>query len=160
MASGSDRNTPASDILVGLPEPETPEGRLVLAVLLDAVALLREDAFCRARHPRAAVRATVDWVMAEDAAWPLSFVNVCAGLGLDPGHMRGALFEELGAAPGWLERLRGARVTALPGRAQPTGATEDGVGSSRWSTSGPAASHFEAAPRPDTYIASRTSRSK
>lgn len=147
-------------MLVGRAEPGTPEERLVLAVLLDAVALLREDAFGRVRHPRAAVRATVDWVMAEDGAWPLSFVNACTVLGLDPARMRSALFEELAGAPGWLERLRGARVTVLPARAQPAGATSEGAGSSSWSTSGPAASHFEAAPRPDSYIASSTSRSK
>jgi len=153
-------NAGASEFLLRLPEPRSAEGRLVLAVLLDAVALLREDAFGRERHPRATVRATLDWVMAHDPTWPLSFVNVCSDLRLDPVMLRAALLSELAAAGGWLERLRGARVATLDSRRQPAGTAAATTGSSRWSTTGPAASQRDAARRPDSYIESRTSRSK
>ncbi len=160
MSQGPASRDRASAILLTLPEPRSPEGRLVLAVLLDAVALLREDAFARARHPRASVRSTIAWILADDTGWPLSFVNVCRALGLEPDTMRQALFDELAEAPGWLERLRGGRVTPLPSRCQPAGATSDTGASSSLSTNGPAASHFDAARRPESYIASSTSRSK
>jgi hypothetical protein len=62
-----------------------PERRLMLAVLLDAIAQLR-------RGPGPA-REAEQWIHAgdEDADWPFSFVSVCHALGLDPGYMRGGL---------------------------------------------------------------------
>jgi hypothetical protein len=150
----------ASEILLRLPEPRSAEGRLVLAVLLDAVALLREDAFGRVQHPRAVVRSTLDWVFTDEETWPLSFVNVCSDLGLEPAALRAALERELQAVEGWFGRVRGGAVTPLRGGRQPVGAAADGGGSSRWSTTGPAASQRVAARRPDSYIESSTSRSK
>lgn len=159
MDPGKLASSTASEILLRLPEPRSAEGRLVLAVLLDAIALLREDAYGRVHHPRSIVRATLDWVASDDQTWPLSFVNVCSDLALDPNALRAALERELEGATGWLARLRGGGVTPLRSSRQPVGAATDG-GSSRWSTTGPASSQRAAERRPDAYIESSTSRSK
>jgi hypothetical protein len=85
----------ASEILLRLAPPDTPEDRLMLAVMLDAVALLREHAAGVCPHPRRVVSDTARWFASADETWPLSFVNVCRGLGLDPAALRASLEREL-----------------------------------------------------------------
>ena len=58
------------------------------AVLVDAVATLRR---CReARDPRARARLAevVAWLDDPSAAWPFSFVRICAELDLDATRIR------------------------------------------------------------------------
>ena len=118
---------PASEPLLRLPEPRTPEGQLMLAVLLDAVALLREDATGRVQHARRDVKAALEWIASDDASWPLSFVRVCRGLGFEPQAYREALRAELAACA---ERVRGAQVRTFRGP-QADGATRSTGSSSR-----------------------------
>lgn len=71
----------------------TPEQRLAVAVLQDAVADFQRHAF--ALGPRfAEIR---DWLFSDDASWPFTFVNLCSALDLDPSHIRCGL-------AGWLTR--------------------------------------------------------
>lgn len=107
----------ASEIILKLPEPRGPEDRLMLAVLADAVALLREHAYGQERHSRQLVRDTLAWFESDDVDWPLSFANVCAGLRLDPEGLRAALRRELAAAGDWMLRVRGGEVRAFTPRA-------------------------------------------
>lgn len=67
----------------------------MLAVLLDAVAVLREHATGVRPHPAKLVTSTVRWFATPDDAWPLSYVNVCRALGLDPQELRDGLRREL-----------------------------------------------------------------
>jgi hypothetical protein len=67
----------------------------MLAVLLDAVAVLREHATGAYRHEQQLVDTTVRWFLAQDEAWPLSFTNVCRELGLDPARLLADLRTEL-----------------------------------------------------------------
>ncbi len=87
----------ASETLLHLETPDCPEDRLMLAVLLDAVAVLRERATGVYPHPSRLVTCTGRWIMAGDESWPLSFVNVCRTLGLDPAMLRDGLRNELAA---------------------------------------------------------------
>ncbi len=103
----------ASEMLLQLTEPRIPEDRLMLAVLLDAVALLREYAFGTHPHGRRTVMDTLGWFASDDASWPLSFHNVCIGLGIDVEAFRDALDRELASADDWQLRARGGRVVAF-----------------------------------------------
>src|SRR5262249_59812369 len=72
----------ASETLLRFTEPEDAEDRLMLAVLLDAVALLREHA-TGVRPQRARLGSdTARWVASAAGDWPLSFVHICRVLGL------------------------------------------------------------------------------
>jgi len=117
----------ASEALIKMPEPRTAEGRLMLAVLLDAVALLREDASGRVQHTRREVSDTLAWIASDDASWPLSFARVCAGLGLDPAALRDDLGRELRACG---DRVRPGEVRAFPSAPQGTGTAKGSGGSS------------------------------
>ena len=92
------RQTPppyASETLLRLAPPETPEDRLMLAVLLDAVALLREHATGVRPHQQRLVADMARWFASNDDGWPLSFARICLGLGLDVLTLRGGLKREL-----------------------------------------------------------------
>jgi hypothetical protein len=97
MASEQHAKTPApaSEGLLALTPPTEPEDRLMLAVLLDAVAVLREHATGACFHDRALVAATVNWFLIQDMDWPLSFHKVCQGLGLEASQLLASLRIEL-----------------------------------------------------------------
>ena len=69
----------------------TPEKRLLMALLLDALAQF--DKVRDPRRPRdAQTRQELrTWFFAEDVNWPFSFENVCAHLGLEPNAIRDLL---------------------------------------------------------------------
>jgi hypothetical protein len=85
----------ASETLLRLQTPTCPEDRLMLAVLLDGVAVLREHATGVHPHASRLVASTGKWFMSPDESWPLSFVNVCHTLGLEPAVIRDGLRREL-----------------------------------------------------------------
>jgi hypothetical protein len=63
---------------------DTPEIRLMMAILEDAVQIIRSN---RTRQHRAVAEAR-RWVLSDDVSWPFSFVNVCEILGLPLGGTR------------------------------------------------------------------------
>ena len=120
----ADQTTPplppyASETLLRLAPPETAEDRLMLAVLLDAVALLREHATGVRPHRPRLVSDTARW-FASDDGWPLSFANICLGLGLDAPTLRSALEREL-TDLGARALLRPGCAEVIPLRASPVG---------------------------------------
>ena len=82
----------------------------MLAVLLDAVALLREHATGVRPQRARLVSDTARWVASEAGDWPLSFVNICRVLGLDGSALRAGLERELTDL--------GARALLQPGHAE------------------------------------------
>ena len=88
----------------------SPEGRLMLAVLEDAVATLARNACGATRAERRALEEVEGWCAAEDRSWPFSFLNICETLGLDPQNFRDGLVTwkaQLKAASPWSKpRLR------------------------------------------------------
>ena len=122
----------ASETLLRLAPRETPEDRLMLAVLLDAVALLREHATGVRPHLPRLVSDTARWFANDDDRSPLSFARICLGLGLDAPTLRGGLERELtdlGARA--LLRPRCAEVIPLRASSVGTGVLRERAARSR-----------------------------
>src|SRR5262245_64868121 len=114
--------TYASETLMRLPQPRRPEDRLMLAILLDGVALLREHATGVCPHAPRLVSSTARWFAVADEGWPLSFVNVCRTLGLEPAVLRAGLQRELTdlGARGLLDLPRPSVVPLRPATPSPS----------------------------------------
>ncbi len=80
----------------------SPEARLMLAVLEDAMATLSRSARGRSRAEQRALSEVKAWYAVDDWSWPFSFVNVCEVLGLDIARMRVGLTS-------WTERAKSSR---------------------------------------------------
>ena len=93
---------------------DTPERRLLFAVLLDAVILLQR------RNTSGSAEAE-RWIRNEaDSDFPFSFRNLCEALGIEPGYLQRGLLSwrrsQVGALPGIpVRQLRTShrRVTPL-----------------------------------------------
>jgi hypothetical protein len=79
---------------------QSPEKRLMLAVLEDAAAAVGRNAGRNTDPEREAVREAEEWCWSEDRSWPFSFLNVCDVLGFDPSCMRVAFARIRSAAAG------------------------------------------------------------
>jgi hypothetical protein len=73
-----------------VPVPEqTPERRLLLAVLQDAIEHIgRGDRSASGKGTAAEARA---WVASRDRSWPFAFEAICDALGLEPDYIRRGL---------------------------------------------------------------------
>jgi len=88
----------------------TPEKRLLLAVLEEAVGTYHRYIVATDHRDRAIFVAVEEWFASDDAAWLYSFVGICDALGLEPSYVRAGL------GP-WVERHRTSlRPTAKPQR--------------------------------------------
>jgi len=74
-------------------QSRSSEQRLLLAVLERAVLDLFKYRYARRRRYQRLYRETYEWVAAEEHAWPYSFVNVCAALGLEADAVRRRLLD-------------------------------------------------------------------
>jgi len=83
----------------------SPEMRLVLAVLHDAVRVIRQDPKDLRRRELEEFLRVRTWVLDDSREWPFAFANVCDLLGLDVAAVRQQL--PLSAA-----RLRDTRLSA------------------------------------------------
>jgi hypothetical protein len=68
-----------------------PEGKLILAILDDAIACFQKYALARDRKGQILFQEAEDWVQETNSDWPFSFVNVCEILGFDPDYLRQGL---------------------------------------------------------------------
>jgi hypothetical protein len=99
----------------------TPERRLLLAVLEDALRILVKGTLpTNGQSPRVPLSEAQDWVdMA--GVWPMSFEWVCDGLGINPSSLRGLIAKGTGVLP--LRRMeaqvRGRRVPISQGPPRP-----------------------------------------
>ena len=96
-------NSPAAALLypdVMLPEQYfapprpaalSPERRLMLAVLEEAVLTLVKHRNRGSEHAGRLVRDAEHWITATDSRWPFAFANICAALHLDPDYVRKGL---------------------------------------------------------------------
>lgn len=90
--------------------PETPERRLLLAVLLDAIVCVQRISSTPPGQLRRELEESQRWIRSDDCAWPYSFVNVCEALGLAHQPIRRALLE------GRLSHLESAGLAARAAR--------------------------------------------
>ncbi|GBD25886.1 hypothetical protein HRbin30_01213 [bacterium HR30] len=77
--------TPASERLL------SPEQRLMLAILEDAVYTVLKYAGTRNRRTQRLVRDAERWMALSDRSWLFSFENICAVLGLEAEAVRARL---------------------------------------------------------------------
>lgn len=99
--------TPAKDDSVPIPplpsqflyasKESTPERRLLAAVLLDAVQMIRRGPEYHEGRP---YRDAVAWIMAERNAWPFCFMALCEALELNADKVRAQLLGRNGTASG------------------------------------------------------------
>lgn len=70
---------------------ESGELRLMLAIFLDAVSILRRWENPESTVSRRIMRETVRWIMSSDTLWLYSFESVCMHLDADPARVRRTL---------------------------------------------------------------------
>lgn len=70
---------------------ETPERRLVAAILRDAIDCYIRDCFTKDRHKKRSFREAEEWFFRGDDYGVFSLENVCGILGIDPGYVRRSL---------------------------------------------------------------------
>jgi hypothetical protein len=69
-------------------KPLTPEQRLMIAVLRDAINCLEKYRFATNYRGRRLFGEVTQWLGARDGAWPYSFESICEVLGLDANAVR------------------------------------------------------------------------
>lgn len=79
-----------------------PETRLMLAVLVDAIAVYQDYISQRRRVKKSRFQEAEEWITAENRDWPFSFENICEALGFNPQYIRFGLQR-------WKERRQRAR---------------------------------------------------
>jgi hypothetical protein len=72
---------------------ETPERRLIAAILRDAVDCYLRDCFTKNRHRKRSFREAEEWFFKSDGYGVFSLENVCNVLNIDPGYIRRTLKE-------------------------------------------------------------------
>jgi hypothetical protein len=80
--------------------PLEPERELVLAMLEDAVLCFQKYLRSTQEKERGLFTDAEDWLFGDDREWPLSFLNVCDLLGLEPGYLRKGLSQWRLKSPG------------------------------------------------------------
>jgi len=80
----ADRVRPGRDAL-------SPERRLLIAVLEDAVHVYRTQAGAVLPRQRALFADAEAWIESDDRSWIFSFESICDHLGLDPEYLRRGL---------------------------------------------------------------------
>jgi hypothetical protein len=87
-------------------DARSPETRLLLAVLADAVDAFQKNAFASSRKSRRLFVEAEEWFASDAADSPLAFVTICHALGLDVSYLRSGLRR-------WRERAEQARLEAV-----------------------------------------------
>jgi hypothetical protein len=72
---------------------ETPERRLVAAILRDAIDCYLRDCFTKNRHKKRSFREAEEWFFKSDDYGVFSLDNICGILNIDPGYIRRSLLE-------------------------------------------------------------------
>ena len=103
----------------------TPEKRLLLAVLEEAVGTYHRYVVATDRRDRAVFAAVEEWFASDDVAWLYSFVGICDALGLEATYVRSGLRP-------WVERNR----TFSPATGQPQRVSFRRVNGARHRTNG------------------------
>lgn len=91
------------------PRRRSPEHRLMMAVLYEALHCLETHRFATELQGRRLFREAQDWFLADEKKWPYAFECMCAVLGLEADAVR----ERLGVL---LERAPGPRLAPIDGR--------------------------------------------
>ncbi|HEV8715782.1 MAG TPA: hypothetical protein VGX03_23505 [Candidatus Binatia bacterium] len=82
---------------IPLPSPQyqiTPEKRLMLAILQDAVACLEKGLFRTSHRCSRPAYEAAQWIAQRDRTWLFSFENICDNLNLDAEALRQRLLRK------------------------------------------------------------------
>jgi len=71
--------------------PETPERRLVAAILRDAIDCYLRDCCAENRHKKSSFRDAEEWFFSADDYDVFSLENICGVLNINPGYIRKSL---------------------------------------------------------------------
>jgi hypothetical protein len=66
----------------------TPECRLLIAILADAIDCYQKNLVARSARGRRLCREAEKWMLSDDQAWVFSFRNICDALGVDAEAVR------------------------------------------------------------------------
>src|SRR5215510_15536760 len=94
---------------IPLPIPRyqiTPEKRLMLAILQDAIACLEKGLFRTSRHGSRPAYEAAQWIAQRDRTWLFSFESICDNLNLDAEALRQQLLRKE-----WRRLMVGRRPT-------------------------------------------------
>lgn len=69
----------------------SPEKRLMLAVLEDAIMCFQRCALAENSKGKRLFCEAEDWILEKNCKWFFSFENICAAFGLDPNYIRRGL---------------------------------------------------------------------
>jgi hypothetical protein len=80
---------------------ETPERRLLAAILRDAIDCYIRACCAQNRHKKRSFREVEEWFFRADDSGVFSFVNICEVLRIDPGYIRRGLlrYEQQSSSP-------------------------------------------------------------
>ncbi len=91
VVRGGVRAQPANYVSSGDVDVSSPEKRLLMAVLLDAIEEFKAVTQSASVGNEARHRRLMAWFAARDVEWPFSFENVCEELHLNPDCVRSRL---------------------------------------------------------------------
>jgi hypothetical protein len=66
----------------------TPERRLLVAILADAIDCYQHNLDARTARKRRLCREAEQWMLSDDQEWAFSFRNICDALGIDADALR------------------------------------------------------------------------
>ncbi len=66
----------------------TREQKLYLAVLTDAIDCAFTYIFSQRKREQRLDREAMEWVLDDNISWPVSFINCCHAIRVDPDYMR------------------------------------------------------------------------
>jgi hypothetical protein len=76
---------------MNLSDYTSPEDRLMLAVLQDALAIFQRGMYSRAPNAREKYREVDKWIRSDECDSPFSFEAICSTLQIDPDCLRASL---------------------------------------------------------------------
>ena len=84
-----------------------PEKRLMIAILKDALLVVRRYQAAEGPWAQRQLREAEEWFASHDTSWPFAFERICEELALDPDHVRAGVRRLLHGRQ--LVRLQAAR---------------------------------------------------
>ncbi len=91
--------------------PASPEERLMLAILEDALACFQRGACAEDTQQRRLFMEACAWIFCRERHWPFSFENICDTFSVEPGYVRCAVAHWMRCA---LASVSDHKATARP----------------------------------------------
>jgi hypothetical protein len=93
----------------------TPERRLLIAILADAVDCYQKNLSASTGRRRRLCREAEDWILSDDQSWVFSFRNICDVLGVDVDALRAEARGWKAHHPSFAAGVQSSRATLRAG---------------------------------------------